>query len=392
MRNEELLNNLDTLKGIIHKMSTLPEDYDAVQLADVYANKADELIISMKEQFTRKVTPVVKQQATVQVETSEEICKIIRTHLYAAIVSGQPVLHLGETIHQWIKDEAVISYLAASKDKNTVWLRSVLTCGRPIAPVFSEYSDVIAAIIPELKPCIGFEHRSIYHKHNVYEHILAVVDGCKTNDFCVKMAALLHDIGKPHVCTTDETGHRHFHGHAAESVRLAKSVFSRLDVTKEEAKLILDLIEHHDMQLASTTNAVSRVKREHGADFIRKWAVLRQADRDDHVYPKGKNTQFYTDIDGILTTLDAIENDDKSFKITDLAINGNVLIQELGFKKGPIIGDILYKLFEEVKADKIKNAKRELLDESLCIFMKLPKETIDEQRQPDAVEVIDIDR
>lgn len=396
MRNEELLNNLDTLKGIIHKMSSLPEDYDALHRADVYANKADELIISMKEQLTRKVTPVVKQQAATPEETPEEICKIIRTHLYAAIDSGQPVLHLGEAIHQWIKDEAVISYLAASKDKNTVWLRQVLTCGRPIAPVFKEYSDVIAAIIPELKPCIGFEHKSIYHKHNVYEHILAVVDGCKTNNFCVKMSALLHDIGKPHVCTTDETGHRHFHGHAAESVRLAKPVLSRLDTTEDEVKLILDLIEYHDMQLASTTNAVRRVKNKYGADFIRKWAILRQADRDDHVYPKGKNTQFYTDIEGILATLALLEYDEaveaRTFKPSDLAINGNDLIQELGFKEGPVIGTILHKLFEEVKAGKIKNAKRELLDESLCIFMKLPKETIGEQRQPDAVEVIDIDR
>lgn len=376
MQNEYLLTKLDTLQDIIHKMSSLPEDYDALHRAESYSEDAEDLLFSCRKYLL-----------------AVDACNRIRGYLLISVITEKAVsFNSHEDIGRLMVHPEVREQLSLSTEENTVWLRSVLTCGRPIAPVFSEYSDVIAAIIPELKPCIGFEHRSIYHKHNVYEHILAVVDGCKTNDFCVKMAALLHDIGKPHVCTTDETGHRHFHGHAAESVRLAKSVLSRLDVTKEEAKLILDLIEHHDMQLASTTNAVSRVKREHGADFIRKWAVLRQADRDDHVYPKGKNTQFYTDIDGILTTLDAIENDDKSFKITDLAINGNVLIQELGFKKGPIIGDILYKLFEEVKAGKIKNAKRELLDESLCIFMKLPKETIDEQRQPDAVEVIDIDR
>ena len=78
--------------------------------------------------------------------------------------------------------------------------------------------------------------------------------------------------------------------------------------------------------------------------------------------------------------------------IIDLAINGNDLIQELGFKEGPVIGTILHKLFEEVKAGKIKNTKCELLDESLCIFTKLPKETIVEQKQPDSTEEIDIDR
>ena len=267
---------------------------------------------------------------------------------------------------------------------------------------------MIAVIIPELKPCIDFEHRSIYHKHDVYEHILAVVDSCKTNDFCVKMAALLHDIGKPHVYTTDETGHRHFRGHADKSVELAKTtLLFRLNLPIEESKLILNLIRHHDMQLASTPQAVRRVKREYGADFIRKWAILRQADRDDHIYPlrcspkentakDGRNTQFYTDIEGILATLALLEYDEvveaRTFKPSDLAINGNDLIQELGFKEGPVIGTILHKLFEEVKAGKIKNTKCKLLDESLCIFTKLPKETIVEQKQPDSTEEIDIDR
>lgn len=380
MQNEDLLTKLDTLKDIIHKMSSLPEDYGALHRAESYSDDAEDLIFSCRKYLL-----------------AVDACNRIRGYLLTSVITEKAVsFNSHEDIGRLMVHPEVREQLSLSTGENAVWLRQVLTCGRPIAPVFKEYSDVIAAIIPELKPCIGFEHKSIYHKHNVYEHILAVVDGCKINNFCVKMSALLHDIGKPHVCTTDETGHRHFHGHAAESVRLAKPVLSRLDTTEDEVKLILDLIEYHDMQLASTTNAVRRVKREYGADFIRKWAVLRQADRDDHVYPKGKNTQFYTDIEGILATLALLEYDEaveaRTFKPSDLAINGNDLIQELGFKEGPVIGTILHKLFEEVKAGKIKNAKRELLDESLCIFMKLPKETIGEQRQPDAVEVIDIDR
>lgn len=380
MQNEDLLTKLDTLKDIIHKMSSLPEDYGALHRAESYSDDAEDLIFSCRKYLL-----------------AVDACNRIRGYLLTSVITEKAVsFNSHEDIGRLMVHPEVREQLSLSTGENAVWLRQVLTCGRPIAPVFKEYSDVIAAIIPELKPCIGFEHKSIYHKHNVYEHILAVVDGCKTNNFCVKMSALLHDIGKPHVCTTDETGHRHFHGHAAESVRLAKPVLSRLDTTEDEVKLILDLIEYHDMQLASTTNAVRRVKREYGADFVRKWAILRQADRDDHVYPKGKNTQFYTDIEGILATLALLEYDEaveaRTFKPSDLAINGNDLIQELGFKEGPVIGTILHKLFEEVKAGKIKNAKRELLDESLCIFMKLPKETIGEQRQPDAVEVIDIDR
>ena len=381
MQNEELLNNLDTLKGIIHKMSTLPDDYDALQSAEKY-----EQMCSFDIDACRKYLLAVDN------------CNRIRGYLLASVMTEEPVsLNMREDITRLMAYPEVREQLTASKDENTLWLRQVLTCGRPIAPTFKEFSDVIAVIIPELKPTIGFEHKSIYHKNNVYEHILAVVDSCKTNDFCVKMAALLHDIGKPHVYTTDETGHRHFRGHADKSVELAKTtLLFRLNLPIEESKLILNLIRHHDMQLASTPQAVRRVKREYGADFIRKWAILRQADRDDHIYPKGKNTPFYTDIEGILATLALLEYDEvveaRTFKPSDLAINGNDLIQELGFKEGPVIGTILHKLFEEVKAGKIKNTKCKLLDESLCIFTKLPKETIVEQKQPDSTEEIDIDR
>ena len=62
--------------------------------------------------------------------------------------------------------------------------------------------------------------------------------------------------------------------------------------------------------------------------------------------------------------MDAIENEDKSFKITDIAINGNALIRELGFKKGPVIGDILYQLFEKVKAGELDSKYDVLLNEA----------------------------
>lgn len=381
MQNEELLNNLDTLKGIIHKMSTLPDDYDALQLAEKY-----EQMCNFGIDACRKYLLAV------------DGCNRIRGYLLASVMTEEPVsLNMREDIARLMVHPEVREQLTASKDENTLWLRQVLTCGRPITPTFKEFSDVIAAIIPELKPTIGFEHKSIYHKNNVYEHILAVVDGCKTNDFCVKLAALLHDIGKPHVYTTDETGHRHFHRHADKSVELAKTtLLFRLNLPPEESKLILNLIRYHDMQLATTKAvAVRRIKREYGADFIRKWAILRQADRDDHVYPHGRNTQFYTDIEGILATLALLEYDEaveaQTFKPSDLTINGNDLIQELGLKEGPAIGAILSKLVEEVKAGKIKNTKHELLDESARIFMTF-KETADEQRQPDDIKEIDIDR
>lgn len=343
MRNEELLNNLDTLKGIIHKMSTLPEDYDAVQLADEYEN-AESLILSCRKHLL-----------------AVDGCNRIRGYLLASVMTEEPVsLNMREDIARLMVHPEVREQLTASKDENTLWLRQILTCSKPIAPVFKKYSDVIIAIIPELKPCINFEHKSFYHKHNVYEHILAVVDGCHTRNFTIKMAALLHDIGKPHVYTTDEKGYRHFKGHAAESVRIAEPLLTRLGIAGKEKATILSLIECHDMELAPSKKSVKRAMKEYGADFIRKWTILRKADRDDHIFPYGTNTRFYTDIDGILAILDEIEAEEKRFKVTDLAISDYDLM-ELGMQKGKAIGDLLDVLCDDVASGRIENKKEILL-------------------------------
>lgn len=280
----------------------------------------------------------------------EKICSDIRKIMFSETLFLQKA----------IKDPEVLQSFTDHPRETLVWLSNILACGEDIAPTFIKYSDVIGAMLPELKPCIGFEHKSFYHKHNVYEHLLAVVDGCHTDDFCVKMAALLHDIGKPHVYTTDDEGHRHYRGHAAESVRIAKPLLTRLGIVGKEKATILSLIECHDMALSPSKKSVRKVMNEYGADFIRKWAILRKADRDDHIFPCGTNTQFYTDIDGILATLDELEAEEKRFKVTDLAISGYDLMK-LGMQKGKAIGDLLDVLCDDVASGRVENEKEILL-------------------------------
>lgn len=280
----------------------------------------------------------------------EKICSDIRKIMFSETLFLQKA----------IKDPKVLQSFTDHPRETLVWLSNILACGEDIAPTFIKYSDVIGAMLPELKPCIGFEHKSFYHKHNVYEHLLAVVDGCNTDDFTVKMAALLHDIGKPHVYTTDEKGYRHFRGHAAESVHIAEPLLTRLGIAGKEKATILSLIECHDMELAPSKKSVRKVMNEYGADFVRKWAILRKADRDDHIFPCGTNTRFYTDIDGILATLDELEAEEKHFKVTDLAISGYDLMK-LGMQKGKAIGDLLDVLCDDVASGRVENKKEILL-------------------------------
>ena len=74
-----------------------------------------------------------------------------------------------------------------------------------------ENEETLVKFIPEIKSMIGFEHKHPHHHLDVWEHTLAVMDNIKEEDLELKMAALLHDIGKPFSYQEGEV--RHFHGH-----------------------------------------------------------------------------------------------------------------------------------------------------------------------------------
>ena len=275
----------------VYRMAVLPEDYEVLEEANMHAEKIVNLLDEIENNLTE--TPQI-------IGNRKDDCDMVRDTIASLILNPQmPGLKKAtKTIHRLTKDPAFISKMKEQIFSNTDWLRTVLTCGKSVSGAFLEFSDVIAAIIPEMTPCIGFDQKSIYHKHDVYEHTLAVVDGCQTDDFCTKMAAFLHDIGKPFVCTEDASGHRHFKGHAIASEKIAEKILYRLDFSGDEISVILELVDCHGMKILSSEEGVKAVMKTHEMGFLQSWAKLRIADRNDHVYPK--DTVFDTNVEKIL--------------------------------------------------------------------------------------------
>ena len=106
----------------------------------------------------------------------------------------------------------------------------------------------ILKLIPELKLCVGFNQNSKWHIYDVYEHILHVVSGVSDNK-CLRIAALFHDIGKPLTYTEDNNKVGHFYGHWDASVLIFKKYQDLFCLTDEEKKLIINLIFYHDIDV-----------------------------------------------------------------------------------------------------------------------------------------------
>lgn len=249
-----------------------------------------------------------------------------------------------------------------SLERITSELEKILTSGENVWEYFLKYDYIIGQIIPELKPCIGFDQNNKYHIHDVYEHILYVVDGCKTNKFEIKLAALLHDIGKPSSYTADKEGWGHFYGHPEVSYEITLGVLrDRLRLTKEQSDRVINLVRYHDITIAKTRASVKRALNKHGEEWLRDWFILKQADMDDHIYPN-KNKIWYMNIPELKDIMQQILDGNECFTVKDLKINGKIIMNELGLKPGKHIGLILNTLLNDVIDEKIDNEYYVLLD------------------------------
>jgi tRNA nucleotidyltransferase (CCA-adding enzyme) len=156
--------------------------------------------------------------------------------------------------------------------------------GDNVLNILLEYKEVFSFIIPSLINTIDFDQKNKYHFHDVYTHSAYVVSYCK-NDYITRLAALLHDAGKPNCFTIDENGYGHFYGHPLESYHLAKEVLKDLKFSNKEMEEILFLVRYHD-DVAVTKKQIKRMLAktpDNKRECFLRLIDLQHADRKDHI-------------------------------------------------------------------------------------------------------------
>lgn len=230
-----------------------------------------------------------------------------------------------------------------------------LVCGSNIKKVICDYIDVIAVIMPEVADMKGFDQKNPHHIYDVLVHTAVVMENTPPIPQ-LRIAALLHDVGKPAVFTIDEDGVGHFYNHSEESLIYAKRILKELKVSASDYDLITKLVEYHDIWLTPDDKCICHTLKKFGIDFIHNLMIIKRADN------KGQNTIDYDRSEeyDILENAfrDAIE-ENKVYSLKQLAVNGNDLMTA-GIKPNEIMGEILDKLLDMVIDGKIEN-KKELL-------------------------------
>lgn len=134
--------------------------------------------------------------------------------------------------------------------------------------------NILFTIIPELKDCESFEHKHPHHCYDVFEHTKVAMRKSKP-DLQIRLALLLHDIGKPH--SYQEDGEvRHFHGHPKVSANMSREILARLGYSEKEIEDICYLIENHD-----TIINIDNVN-ENNLELIKKLLYIQYCDAYAH--------------------------------------------------------------------------------------------------------------
>lgn len=229
-----------------------------------------------------------------------------------------------------------------------------LLCGRNARAVLLDFGDVLGVPIPEILPMRGFDQHNPYHIYDVWGHTAAVVESAPPT-VVLRLAALLHDIGKPPTFTLDEGG-GHFYGHAKISAEMADTILRRLRFdTATRERVVLLVREHCGFEL--TERAVKRALNRLGPEAYFELAALMRSDNLAQS-PALRHRQAW--IDEMERLGREILNQEACFSLKDLAVNGDDLIAA-GYAPGPALGAALKLLLDAVIDGRAPNEKAALL-------------------------------
>jgi len=217
------------------------------------------------------------------------------------------------------------------------------------------FAPILAQVIPELGPMIGFDQRSPHHAYDLYTHVAHVTAGVEQS-LILRWAALLHDIGKVPTFTQDETGRGHFYGHAAVGAQMAKEVLHRLRAPTELTGQVVLLIGNHMLRLTPEKKLLRRQCSRFGFDTVCQLLSLQESDMNGKGTCRDEELAVYPQIRQQLL---ALQEEDSCLSIKDLAVDGNDL-KKLGLA-GREIGETLRELLEWVLEERLPNEREALL-------------------------------
>jgi len=194
---------------------------------------------------------------------------------------------------------------------------------------------------------------------DLWAHCLATLDAAariNPGNPRLRLAALVHDIGKPGTLADG-----HFIGHDTEGARLAELMLTRLAFPRRDVETVADLVRYHMFSYEPRWSgaAVRRFIRRVGRDLVGDLLNLRAADNLGSGLAANAGH-----LDELRQRVAAELAAGAPLSLRELAIHGDDLTSAFDLAPGPVVGELLDHLLGWVLDDPARNERPALLDEA----------------------------
>ena len=203
--------------------------------------------------------------------------------------------------------------------------------------------------LPEL-PALRMERDPAHHHKDVYVHTLAVVEGCPPDDLVLRLAALLHDIGKPATRRFVPGGKVTFHHHEVVGAKMARARLTALRYPRRQIDQITQLVAlhlrfHGYRDKGWTDSAVRRYARDAGSDEqLRRLNQLTRADVTTANQRKAR--ALHQAMDELERRIEELRHAEELAAIRP-PLDGHQIMAHLRLEPGPLVGQAWRYLLDE---------------------------------------------
>jgi putative nucleotidyltransferase with HDIG domain len=278
----------------------------------------------------------------------EDALRMVRAVRLAAVLEFEIETPTAEAIRA---NAALAGHV--SGERVAAELEKLLLARRPsIALRLMADLGLLSVLLPELAAQVGVPQNKTPGE-DLLDHTLRTVDAAPADRPVVRLAALLHDVGKPG--TIDDGP---FRGHEVVGAEMAERILDRLHMPKAATGRVVHLVRHHMFTYEPEwgDSGVRRFIQRVGLAAIDDLFELRRADN--------LGSGLDPDAADLASLRARVEAEVAAAVVLDrsrLAVDGDDLMAELGLPAGPHLGRILDALLERVIADPKLNDRATLL-------------------------------